>query len=369
MVERGVGSGASRFPDAPPWFARRRWIWRPVAALFTLWLVPSALDAWHSDRPTWLRVLICVLLAGYAAAYIGLLPWRSAIRPRLVAYGCVLALGLTCAALLGPSEIGVLMFAMIAGAVALPTAWALAVTAVMLAGMLGATALSPLGPQYGQVIVFGSITWMMITMISLVRAIAQLREARDRVAELAVTEERARVTRDLHDVLGHGLTTITVKAGLARRLLEDGATDRAITEVGDVEQLSRQVLSEVRATVSARREASLPAELASARAVLAAAGITADLPQAVDNLAPPYHEPFAYVLREAITNVVRHSDAHRCEVRLGRSWLEVRDDGSGGEPNGSGNGLAGLRERLAPLGATLEAGQLPGGGFRLRASA
>lgn len=367
MVEQPDGSAMS--PDTPPWFARRRWIWRPVAGLFTLWLVPSGLDAWQSDRPTWLRVLICVLLAGYAVAYIGMLPWRSAIRPRLVAYGCVLALGLSCVALLGPGQIGVLMFAMIAGAVALPTGWAVGVTAVILAAMLGVTALSPQGPQYGQVIVFGSITWMMITMMSLIRAIAQLREARERVAELAVAEERARVTRDLHDVLGHSLTTITVKAGLARRLLEAGDTDRAAAEVGDVERLGRQVLSEVRATVSAQREASLPGEMASARAVLAAAGITADLPQAVDNLAPQYHEPFAYVLREAITNVIRHSDAGCCEVRLGPSWLEVRDDGTGGSIDGSGHGLAGLRERLAPLGGTVEAGRLPGGGFRLRASA
>ncbi|MFZ0873277.1 MAG: histidine kinase, partial [Pseudonocardiaceae bacterium] len=253
MVEQPDGSAMS--PDTPPWFARRRWIWRPVAGLFTLWLVPSGLDAWQSDRPTWLRVLICVLLAGYAVAYIGMLPWRSAIRPRLVAYGCVLALGLSCVALLGPGQIGVLMFAMIAGAVALPTGWAVGVTAVILAAMLGVTALSPQGPQYGQVIVFGSITWMMITMMSLIRAIGQLREARERVAELAVAEERARVTRDLHDVLGHSLTTITVKAGLARRLLEAGDTDRAAAEVGDVERLGRQVLSEVRATVSAQREA------------------------------------------------------------------------------------------------------------------
>ncbi|MGH3672070.1 MAG: sensor histidine kinase, partial [Pseudonocardiaceae bacterium] len=90
-----------------------------------------------------------------------------------------------------------------------------------------------------------------------------------------------------------------------------------------------------------------------------------------------YHEPFAYVLREAITNVVRHSGARRCEVRMGSSWLEVHDDGSGlpglegrdAGTNGSGHGLAGLRERLAPLGGTLETGVAPGGGFRLRASA
>ena len=357
-------------PHTPPWFARRRWIWRPVAALFTLWLLPTALEAWHSDRPEWLRALICVLLAGYVAAYLWMLPSTSwTARPRWVAYGCVVVLGWASTALLGPHEIGVLMFAMIAGAFVLPTGWAFVVTALMLAGMLGFTALSSAGPQYGQVIVFGSITWMMITMISLIGTVAQLRQARERVAELAVADERARVARDLHDVLGHSLTTITVKAGLTRRLLEAGETDRAAAEVSDVEQLGRQALTEVRATISAQREASLPAELASARAVLAAAGITADLPQAVDNVAPQYREPFAYVLREAITNVVRHSGAQRCEVRLGPSWLEVRDDGSGGAPNGSGHGLAGLRERLAPLGGTLETGRLPGGGFRLRASA
>ena len=374
---------ASGISDAPPWFARRRWIWRPVAALFTLWLLPTALEAWHSDRPLWLRVLICVLLAGYVLAYLWLLPWSMpTAKPRWGAYGCVLVLGLACVAALGPREIGVLMFALIAGAIVLPTGWAIGVTALLLVAMLGSTALSPAGPQWGEVIVFGSITWMMITMISLIRAVAQLREARERVAQLAVAEERVRVARDLHDVLGHSLTTITVKAGLARRLLEAGATDRAVAEVSDVEQLGRRALTEVRATVSAQRAASLPAEIASARAVLAAAGITAVLPQAVDNLDPQYHEPFAYVLREAITNVVRHSGARRCEVRMGSSWLEVHDDGNGirgvedgtvGGRNGGvdrpGHGLAGLRERLASLGGTLETSAPPGGGFRLRASA
>jgi two-component system sensor histidine kinase DesK len=110
-------------------------------------------------------------------------------------------------------SIGVLMFAMIAGAFVLPTGRAFGVTALMLADMLGFTALSPEGLQYGKVIIFGSIAWMMITMMSLIRAVAQLRAARERVAELTVAEERARVARDLHDVLGHSLTTITVKAG------------------------------------------------------------------------------------------------------------------------------------------------------------
>jgi two-component system sensor histidine kinase DesK len=191
------------------------------------------------------------------------------------------------------------------------------------------------------------------------------------VAALAVEEERARLSRDLHDVLGHSLTTITVKAGLARRVLESGAgRDRAIDEVADVEHLARQALSEVRATVSGYRKASLPAELAGARAALRAADIAADLPHAVDNVPVPLQEPFAYVLREAVTNVIRHSGASRCEVRLGDTWIEVVDDGHGSAVDGGrhGHGLTGLAERLAPLGGTLDAGSGENGGFRVHAT-
>ena len=88
----------------------------------------------------------------------------------------------------------------------------------------------------------------------------------------------------------------------------------------------------------------------------------------MDDVDPAYQEAFAYVLREGVTNVLRHSGARCCHVRLGSSWLEVRDDGQGGSPNGTGQGLAGLRERLAPLGGTVQAAALPGGGFRLRAA-
>jgi two-component system sensor histidine kinase DesK len=278
-------------------------------------------------------------------------------------------LGLASVIMLGPAEIGLLMFALIGGAVVLPTRWALAVSAVTLGGMLLTTALSPSGPQYGEVIVYGSITWLMITLASLMRTVRQLRTAREEVARLAVADERLRIARDLHDVLGHSLTTITVKAGLARRLLEDGAMARAATEVADVERLGRQALTEVRATVSAHRAASLAAEIAGARVALTAAGIRAELPHAVDDVDPAYQEVFAYVLREGVTNVLRHSGAEYCQVLLGRSWLEVRDDGSGGTPNGVGHGLAGLRERLAPLGGTVHTETLPGGGFRLRAAA
>jgi two-component system sensor histidine kinase DesK len=203
------------------------------------------------------------------------------------------------------------------------------------------------------------------------RTVEKLRAARSEIRALAVANERARMARDLHDVLGHSLTTITVKTGLARRLVESGADqERVRAELRDTEELSRRALADIRATVSGQRRMSLAAELVAARAALRAAGIEADLPHAVDDVQAQFEEPLAYVLREGVTNVVRHSGARRCTVRLGPRWLEVVNDGSA-DPTAPGvsfgNGLTGLRERLAAVRGTVEAEVRPGGGFRLRA--
>jgi two-component system, NarL family, sensor histidine kinase DesK len=101
---------------------------------------------------------------------------------------------------------------------------------------------------------------------------------------------------------------------------------------------------------------------------LQAAEIAADLPHAVDNVPAALQEPFAYVLREGVTNVIRHSNARRCEVRLGESWIEIRDDGTVVDSGSAGHGLAGLKERLAKVGGSLSAGPAPSGGFVVRAS-
>jgi two-component system sensor histidine kinase DesK len=226
-------------------------------------------------------------------------------------------------------------------------------------------------PQWDNAVLLVVMTMAMFGFTQLRQTVVELRAAKDKVAELAVAEERARLSRDLHDVLGHSLTTITVKAGLARRVLESaGDRDRAIAEISDVEHLSRQALVEVRATVSGYRTASLTNELVGAREALRAAEITADLPHAVDNVAVELQEPFAYVLREGVTNVIRHSGATRCEVRLGDSWIEIHDNGLGSAvDNGrAGHGLSGLAERLAPLGGSVDAGPAADGGFRLRAT-
>ncbi len=193
-----------------------------------------------------------------------------------------------------------------------------------------------------------------------------LAEARAELASLAAENERFRIARDLHDLLGHSLTTITVKAGLAARI---GQADhaRAIQEITEVETLARQALAETRAAVASYRQVTLAGELATGRQLLQAAGITADLPRAVDNVDLAHQELFGWVVREGITNIVRHSRASSCAVRLSPSSIEITDDGDGGTAP-AGNGLTGLRERVAAAGGSIDAGPAHPAGWRLRVS-
>jgi len=184
---------------------------------------------------------------------------------------------------------------------------------------------------------------------------AKLMMAERDLSELAVEEERARIARDLHDILGHSLTVITVKAELAQRLI-DVDPIRARTELADLERLSRDALADVRRAVEGYRDLSLPGELARARAALEAAEIRADLPNTTDDVPTDLRELFAWTVREGVTNVIRHSHARTCRVTLRPTTVEVADDGEGasGETGQSGgSGLSGLRERAAAAGATV----------------
>ncbi|MFI9797888.1 sensor histidine kinase [Streptomyces sp. NPDC052302] len=211
----------------------------------------------------------------------------------------------------------------------------------------------------------------------LIRTTIELREARATVARLAANEERLRLARDLHDLLGHSLSLITLKSELAGRMLP-GHPDKAAQQVADIEQVSRQALVDVRAAVAGYRKPRLLEELAGARVALTAAGITAELPAEPDLTGVPEDSEtaLAWALREAVTNVVRHSGARRCTVELVRRQtldgllveLAVEDDGSGAPGGAPGHGLTGLTERLAQAGGTLEAGRTRSG-FRLIARA
>ncbi len=209
----------------------------------------------------------------------------------------------------------------------------------------------------------------------LIRTTIALREARATVAHLAANEERLRLARDLHDLLGHSLSLITLKSELAGRMLP-GHPEKAAQQVADIEQVSRQALVDVREAVTGYRRARLAAELAGARVALTAAGVTPELPGEPDLTGVPEESEsaLAWALREAVTNVVRHSGARRCTVELLRRRtpdgqvleLSVEDNGSGGpgSAHAPGNGLAGLSERLGEAGGELEAGRTRHG-FRL----
>jgi two-component system sensor histidine kinase DesK len=209
----------------------------------------------------------------------------------------------------------------------------------------------------------------------------ELRQARQELAQMAVTEERLRFARDLHDLLGHTLSLIALKSELAGRLVER-MPERAISEISDIEAAARQALHEVREAVAGYRQPSLVDELAAAQELLAAAGIsyareTTGTPRTVR---PPVEAMLAWTVREGVTNVIRHSHAAHCTILLDYQpkWvrLTVSDDGQGapgttGKNDGTsagcgpGNGLRGLAERAAMLGGTCEAGRQESGGYRL----
>jgi two-component system sensor histidine kinase DesK len=202
----------------------------------------------------------------------------------------------------------------------------------------------------------------------LIAANQQLSLAREQIARLAVGEERLRFARDLHDLLGHSLSVIALKSELAGRLIK-ATPGLAAHEVEDIEQVARDALREVREAVTGYRQPSLNAELAGAREALTAAGVELRSEDEHPALPPAVEAVSAWAVREGVTNVMRHSQAKRCAIRIfkkdGHATVEVVDDGLGGMPE-PGSGLRGLRERVLERGGTLTAEPLLHEGFRLR---
>ena len=189
----------------------------------------------------------------------------------------------------------------------------------------------------------------------------QLRRAEERTAVLAVAAERERIGRDLHDILGHSLTTIAVKADLAERLTgrDPGA---AAAQVRELATVARQALKDVRATAAGMREVRLASEIAAARSVLTAAGVEPRTPVALPPLDDADSELLGYAVREAITNVVRHAGATSCTIEADRGGVRIADNGGGFDRGrGGGNGLTGLRERAERAGAAFDVQTSPEG--------
>lgn len=205
----------------------------------------------------------------------------------------------------------------------------------------------------------------------LLGVIAQLEDAQQSRAALAVAEERLRFSRDLHDVVGRHLSAIAVKSELTAQLAQR-SDERAVPEALEVRGLAHDLLREVREVVRGYREVDLDAELAGSRALLRSAGVRCRTVGDAAGWPPPVQAALGWGVREATTNVLRHSAAGTCTITLrstpDRAELSVTNDGvaAGAESAVRGSGLAGLAERVRPLGGTVEAGPEPPDRFVLR---
>jgi two-component system sensor histidine kinase DesK len=278
---------------------------------------------------------------------VGLIYWS---RRRVIAWVCI-AMTAVAVAFAAYRPSGIIFFIIIAGFGPLTVNGRIAASAAIIAGAallavaewwwLWPPSPTPCVVAVESFLVGGAITFLVRQQVSL--------------RQILKTAERERIARDLHDILGHTLSVIALKAELANRLLEQHP-QRAKAEIADVERISRGALSEVRDAIAGYRGGDLAAEFARAKATLETAGIVVE--RHVENLDVPLAQErvLALALREAVTNIVRHAQAKHCHMSLQRTArdirLEVRDDGRGGLHD-EGFGMRGIRERVAAIGGNV----------------
>jgi two-component system sensor histidine kinase DesK len=335
-----------------------------LAYLYVMWRTPADLP------PRWRGLAVAVMAA--VVVTLVLLRFPGQWAPLLVFVSLSLAVVL-------PRERALPAVALTAAATTTLSLWQ---------GLPSSTAL--LHGMQTLIAGLGMLGFLHILVLNL-----QLHQAREELARMAVAQERLRFARDLHDLLGHSLSVIALKSELARGLLASDPA-RAAGELGDIEQVARRALAEVREAVGGYRRVTLAAELGGARAALDAAGVRAAVEDPPGDLPAPVEEVLGWAVREAATNVVRHSGATSCRVRFAedrdRVAVEITDDGArsafgrpsrawgrpsadaqqtptgefAGRAGRAGRGLAGLAERVGAAGGRLQAGPRPDGGFRLR---
>lgn len=390
---------------------RRVGLWaRPHAAMiwggvWLVYLLPAFIEAVNERHSLAVNVVTFVLLAAFVVIY--LLAMRQAwerdestdirtprfseqLEPRrLTSLALLSAIAVLTTVLIGDPAVACFVFIAPVCASLLPPRWVLrGIGLAVVASIIGELFAKRYGADVtnaGDVLgtAFGTAMAGLITLgIRRMQAVMwELEVARRDVERLATAQERTRIARDLHDVLGHSLTVISVKSQLAARLIERGDVDRAGNEIREVEVLSRDAMSDVRQAVAGYRARTLAAELAAAEATLDGAGIAVTVERSADAVPPAGEEALGFVVREGVTNVLRHSRARRCDIHVVHTGdaivVELVDDGSGtgrplheiapGAADGDGNGLRGLAERVAAVGGRLSAGDRPDGGFVLRA--
>ncbi|GAB3575276.1 hypothetical protein GCM10027406_06540 [Leifsonia lichenia] len=306
--------------------------WYPGAVVGLLYQISVLIGLWSSDGALATKVTATALLIVVYLGFLLLPPLLWWERESVRVTGIAVYFAFTC--LLFPF-IGVattwtwVYVACAAGMLLRSTRTAIGIIAVIGLGQLVAVAIDgSFDDNWFIALVTVSIGVMMAAFARQIESLRALRQAQGEIARLAVIEERARFSRDMHDVLGHSLTVVTVKSELARRLVAIDPA-KAEEEIADIERLSRSALADLRAAVAGYREMSLSTELAAAQAALAAADIEAHLPRNGDGVDPELRELFGWVLREGVTNVIRHSGSRNCWVTVTSDTLQIDDDGRG----------------------------------------
>ncbi|WP_299569713.1 histidine kinase [uncultured Williamsia sp.] len=338
----------------------RSWAFTAVWLVFLAYPIVSLLRSGQDVASVvWGLVLIALFAITYVVAATHIMSWRDEQRRRAaVGYGLVLiVLAAAASPVLAdgtvsftPYLMGIAAFGF--GGVLGPVL----VGVVLVVGLVLPLIVPGWTLDSGTVLALVIVALVMVLMISARSAEQRREEAETRQREaderLAVIAERERVARDVHDILGHSLTVMTVKTELAGRLV-DIDPERAKAELAELHALSRQALAEVRSTVGALRTPDLRTELASARTALSAAEIAVEIDGSVDDIASARRDLFAWVVRESVTNVVRHSGARGCRIGVAPDRVVVHDDGAGISEHAFGNGLRGLTERVEAAGARL----------------
>ncbi|MEU5564872.1 sensor histidine kinase [Micromonospora musae] len=371
---------AGATPAAPVERSRRRRGFLLVAA-HTLWLwllLPPAaaitrgqID--HAPAAAVGLVVFALLYLALVAVPVAELPVRPAMHHGGLVLLALLGVGLATAYAGAPEGWPVLlMYVCTAGAVGLVRAgwgfgWVGGSTAAVL--VIGVAHRLPADDIAQLALITLLAGAMTLAFARVARLVEELRRTQRELARTVVERERLRFAKDLHDLLGHTLSLVVVKAEVVRRLAPTDP-DRAAGEAADIERIGRTALAEVREAVTGYREQSFGRELANARGALADVGIVVTVRERGHPLDVAADDAFRWVLREGVTNVLRHSRASRCDIEVSAdvdgSVLTVRDDGVGGRPE-PGNGLRGLTERVEQAGGTLHVGPARGRGLLLTA--
>lgn len=344
--------------------------WFIGAGISLIWTFPTLVSVWEVPDLV-AHAVGTLIVVVFAAVFLACVPFArrtTSVWQRMLPAAVMFALSLCLAPWIGGDVRWMWTFVGVAVAVSIVgrrLTWTIVALLSALSFVVGEWSGADTFTSVLNSAIILSISIMMLSFVQNITTLERLRAAQEQVAELAAERERSRVARDVHDILGHSLTVITVKAELAGRLMDAGSP-AARDEVAQIEQLSRGALADVRATVHGYRGVSISGELAAARAALESAGVAPELPGSTDQVPSDRRELAGWVVREAVTNVVRHAEASVCRVSLDARSVEVADDGRGPSGASSGSGLSGLRERVETAGGRMSVGRSDLGGFRVR---